>query len=78
MKKLELKIRGMTCPSCAFGVEYALKQEDGVLEVKVSYPAGKGEVVYDASRIQKEDIVAVIKPYTAEIIDEKGGSNEVL
>ncbi len=77
LRSLELKISGMTCPSCASGIEYALKQKEGVVEVKVSYYEGKGEVIYDASKIHKEEIVAAIKPYAAEILGEKefkGGS----
>lgn len=61
----------MTCPSCAPGIEYALKQEDGVLEAKVSYQEGIGKVIYDPSKISKEEIIAAIKPYKAEMIEEK-------
>lgn len=38
-----------------------LKQKEGVVEAKVSYPDGKGKVIYDASRIHKEEIVAAIR-----------------
>ncbi len=34
-KKLELDVRGMTCPSCAHHVEEALKQVEGVVDVNV-------------------------------------------
>ena len=35
----KLKIDGMTCPSCADGIEKKLNALDGV-EIKVSYPEG--------------------------------------
>jgi copper chaperone CopZ len=37
----KLKIDGMTCPSCADGIEKKLNALDGV-EIKVSYPEGIG------------------------------------
>ncbi len=38
-----LKIEGMTCPSCAAGIEKTLNQLKGV-QIKVSYPEAKGDL----------------------------------
>ena len=38
-----LKIEGMTCPSCALGIEKTLNRLKGV-QIKVSYPEAKGDL----------------------------------
>ncbi|SMG65522.1 [weak similarity to] Heavy metal transport/detoxification protein, partial [methanotrophic bacterial endosymbiont of Bathymodiolus sp.] len=39
----QLKIEGMTCPSCAQGIEDKLNALNGV-KIKVSYPEGIGQL----------------------------------
>lgn len=71
LRKVTLRIYGMTCPSCAEAVESLIKQKDGVLRVNVNYFQGTGEVVYDPAKITTEEIMNAIQPYTATIVEDK-------
>jgi len=66
-----LDIEGMTCTSCALGVEYQLKQVDGVLDAKINYEEGKGYVTYDANKATGEIIAQSSDIYPAKLIDDK-------
>lgn len=66
-----LDIEGMTCTSCALGVEYQLKQVDGVLEAKINYEEGKGYVTYDADKVTGEVIAQSSDIYPAKLINDK-------
>lgn len=66
----KLDIKEMTCPSCAFGVEYELKQLQGVYRAEVKYPEGTGTVIYDSSRISAEEIAAASTVYPASVVED--------
>lgn len=66
-----LKIDGMFCASCATGAEYALKEKVGVVDASVDYNSESGNVVYDPSKISKDEIIQAVKPYTAVITEDK-------
>lgn len=65
---IELKIQGMTCPSCATGIEFALKQINGVVDSEVTYEEGRGKVIYDPSAVGEEEIIEGVKPFKAEVV----------
>ena len=67
-QKLELEIEGMTCTSCALGVEYQLKQVPGVLAADVKYPEGTCTVTYDADIVDPETIAKASDVYPARVI----------
>ncbi len=73
LRKLTLKIDGMTCQGCADTIENALKGMDGIVEAKVSYSTGVGEVTYDPGKIPRETIMdsEIFKTYSAEIISDE-------
>jgi copper chaperone CopZ len=71
LRQAVLKIDGMFCVSCATGAEYALKEKVGVIDASVDYDSESGNVVYDPSKISKEEIIQAIKPYTAVITEDK-------
>ena len=71
LRQAALKIDGMFCVSCATGAEYALKEKVGVVDASVDYDSESGNVVYDPSKISKEEIIQAIKPYTAVITEDK-------
>ncbi len=76
-RKIVLEIDGMTCSSCAYGIEYQLKQLDGIIEANVSFSESIGEIIYDPSKISEEQIIKskiFTAPYSAKII--KGETNE--
>jgi copper chaperone CopZ len=67
----ELKVDGMTCSSCAFGVEYQLKQVPGVVAADVNYPEGTGYVIYDSTQVNADNAAAASEVYRAFVVDDK-------
>ena len=67
---VELKISGMTCPSCADVIEEVLIKKAGVLRAEVSYEEGKAAVLFNPDKISVDEIIETIKPYKAEVISE--------
>jgi copper chaperone CopZ len=74
LNKLNIKISGMTCAGCASGVQSILQSLNGVIEAKVNYPEGTGEIIYNPKIISKEQIISsdAFLTYPATIVsDEK-------
>lgn len=74
LNKLTVKINGMTCSSCAYGIQYQLEQLEGVIEARVSFSKGIGEVIYNPDTISKEKIInseAFDNLYSAEMIKDE-------
>lgn len=57
---LELKINGMTCSSCARGIEKALVAQ-GILDKNVNYEENTAQVVFDPEQIDADEITAIIE-----------------
>lgn len=74
LKRVNLKIEGMTCAGCAIGIENVLKNLPGISEARVEYPQGMGSVTYDPQQITLEKIIESIKPY--EVIVAKDSNLE--
>jgi len=70
-RQVTLAINDMTCPSCALGVEYQLKQLNGVYNAEIKYPEGLGFVIYDASQLSAEDIAASSTIYSASVASDE-------
>lgn len=51
-----LKVKGMTCASCAAAIEKAVGKMDGVESSSVNYATEKLKVIYDKSKINLEQI----------------------
>lgn len=74
LHKVYVKISGMDCGGCATGVQSILQSLNGVVEARVNYPEGTGEIIYNPDVLTKEDIINsdAFSTYTAEIVsDEK-------
>ncbi len=56
MDTLTLKLRGMSCASCARNIEKALKVVPGVTEVNVNFAAEQATVEYDTRKTNLEKI----------------------
>lgn len=50
-EKVDLKVGGMHCKSCARLIELELKDKDGVQAVSVDEAAGHASIEYDPARI---------------------------
>ncbi|RMF55500.1 heavy-metal-associated domain-containing protein [Candidatus Woesearchaeota archaeon] len=66
-----LQIEGMTCKSCALGVEYELKQVNGVVDARVSYKEGTGIVTFNPEIVDAETIAKASTVYPARVIPQK-------
>lgn len=60
-KKIQIKITGMTCASCASRVENSLKGMEGVLGASVNFASEKASVVYDPSITSLERMIKTVK-----------------
>ena len=60
MEKLELKIEGMHCGSCAVGIQMLTTQMDGVKSAEVSYNDKKGVFEIDPVKVTREAIVKAV------------------
>jgi uncharacterized protein len=60
MKKIQLKVKGMTCSSCEVILERSLSKVDGVQQVHVSQAKGEADIeCYDGVKL--EDLQSVVK-----------------
>jgi P-type Cu+ transporter len=57
MEKTIIVIEGMSCASCARGLEGALKETEGVQEASVNFAAGKAYITYDPEKLSMEKIL---------------------
>lgn len=66
---VNLKVTGMTCPSCAKNVKAAASSINGVKDVKVYLKDGRADVTCDSS-VKAQNIAEAIKKegYGAEVI----------
>lgn len=73
LHKLDVRISEMKCAGCAIGVQSVLQSLNGVIDAKISYPEGTGEVKYNSNMITKEEIIKsnAFSTYPAEIISDK-------
>ncbi len=75
-EKVKLRIFGMSCDDCVTTVGSGLKEQDGVLDVKISLKDGIGEVDIDPSVIKPDMLLknrVFTKPsqYRAILVDEQ-------
>lgn len=70
----ELRVGGMDCASCASTVEAALKQLDGVEDVRVDVVGGRVRVAYAEAKVGRGELTGAIRRvgYRA----EDGGESE--
>lgn len=69
-KSVTLKITGMSCAGCASHIHSALSKTKGVINDEVKYPGDVAIIKYEAAKISKNEIIAVIEMigYKAEVI----------
>lgn len=53
-KILEMDVKGMTCPFCAYGIEKNLSKLPGVIKAQVSLDAKKARVVMESEKTPDE------------------------
>ncbi len=70
LKKLDIKIEGMTCQSCAKSVERNIKKLDGIESVNVNIATDKATVEYDKFKVRVSQIKTAITKLGYKVIDE--------
>jgi len=61
MENVILHVEGMSCNHCAQSVEGALNRLEGVSSAKVNLNGNSVEITYEADKIGRERIIAVIE-----------------
>ncbi|MEN8183063.1 MAG: heavy-metal-associated domain-containing protein [Myxococcota bacterium] len=62
IRAAELRVNGLTCPFCAFGIEKKLRAVSGVEEVQVFLDEGRIELRFaDGNRAEARDIDAAVE-----------------
>ncbi|KAK3432528.1 hypothetical protein EUGRSUZ_D00027 [Eucalyptus grandis] len=76
MRRVQVRVTGMTCAACSNSVEEALRAVDGVLRASVALLQNKADVVYDPSLVKEVDIKNAIEDagFEAEILPEPNSS----
>jgi copper chaperone CopZ len=59
--RLNLRIEGMHCASCAMAIDMELEDLPGVAEARTSYARGTTEVIFDPQRVAPDAIVAAVR-----------------
>ncbi|KAK0580087.1 hypothetical protein LWI29_036122 [Acer saccharum] len=72
MKRIQVRITGMTCAACSTSVEGALMAVNGVVKASVALLQNKADVVFDPNSVKDEDIKNAIEDagFEAEILTE--------
>ena len=78
MKKIDLKITGMHCASCATIITKALVKEQGVVSANVNYSTEKAAIEYDPLATNETSLIHAVKKkgYQANILTEENKNLE--
>ena len=56
MKKVLLKIEGMTCSACSSGLEKYLNKQDGIIAASVNLIMNNASIEYDDTKLTLEQV----------------------
>lgn len=71
VREKKLKITGMSCASCATGIEKSLRKLEGVRQASVNLALEQATVEYDDQAVKPETITTVIKRLGYDVIDDR-------
>ncbi|CAL9145327.1 unnamed protein product [Musa hybrid cultivar] len=76
MRRIQVRVTGMTCSACTASVEGAISTLPGVARASVSLLQNKAHVVFDPSLVKDEDIRDAIEDagFEAEVLPESNNS----
>ncbi|WP_419741689.1 heavy metal translocating P-type ATPase [Paraclostridium dentum] len=69
-EKIDIKIKGMTCQSCAKAVERSVKKLDGIETANVNIATDKATITYDGSKVKLSQIKGAIEKAGYKVVDE--------
>ena len=70
MERINLRTDGMTCAACSSAVERALGKLEGIGEANANFSNNIVSVLYDPSKIGKEQIVSAIKKAGYDVLED--------
>ncbi|XP_010536885.1 PREDICTED: copper-transporting ATPase RAN1-like [Tarenaya hassleriana] len=72
VRRIQVRVTGMTCAACSNSVEGALRSVNGVLQASVALLQNRADVVFDPDLVKEEDIKEAIEDagFEAEILSE--------
>ena len=71
MKKLDLKVGGMTCASCVNRIETSLMKAEGVLKANINLAKESASIDFDPTSISSNDIANVISNAGYQAIEDE-------
>ncbi|GAU39102.1 hypothetical protein TSUD_320770 [Trifolium subterraneum] len=79
IRRIQIRVSGMTCTACSNSIESALKAIDGVVTVSVALLQNKADVVFNSALIKDEDIKNAIEDagFEADILPESSGQGKI-
>ena len=70
-KTSTIRVEGMHCKNCSASVTKALKAQDGVQKVDVSFEKGTAVVEYDDQKVTEQKLREIITNTGYKVIEEK-------
>ena len=71
MKNVILQLEQLVCPSCVKKIETAIKRQDGIEEINISFNTSKAKINYDETKINQEKISKIITDLGYEVLSVK-------
>ncbi|TZE83102.1 heavy metal translocating P-type ATPase [Calorimonas adulescens] len=70
-KKVTLKLKGMSCASCANTIERGLSKLPGVKEANVNFSIERGTVIYDPAQVSMDDMVNKVRDLGYDVVFDR-------
>ncbi|KAK2395236.1 copper-transporting ATPase RAN1 [Trifolium repens] len=79
IRRIQIRVSGMTCTACSNSIESALKAIDGVITASVALLQNKADVVFNPSLLKDEDIKNAIEDagFEADILPESSAQGKI-
>ena len=71
MKRADIELETLTCPSCLQKIEAAVGRIEGVLQFKVLFNASKVKAEIDPSKTSAEEISSAIESIGFNVLSQK-------
>lgn len=76
MKKIILKIGGMTCSACSSGLEKYLNKQDGIIKASVNLVMANALIEYDEEKVDRKMLDTFVKKAGFKSLGEYNGKEE--
>ena len=72
LAKITLQLEGLSCASCARGVEKALQQTDGVVKAQVNFALSRADIEFKPAKIEQEQLGAIVRSAGYQVVGFAG------